>query len=140
MASVIQNNFRVRKSFAKLKKVIDIPNLIDIQKRSYDKFLQIDIPTDKREDIGLQGVFKSVFPIKDFSETSSLEFVSYNLEKPKYDVDECRARGSDQGRDPPRRVGCERGDRRPVDPRRQRAGGLLRRDPAHDRLGHVHHQ
>ena len=93
MASVIQNNFRVRKSFAKLKKVIDIPNLIDIQKRSYDKFLQIKIPHEKREDIGLQGVFKSVFPIKDFSETSSLEFVSYNLEKPKYDVDECRARG-----------------------------------------------
>jgi len=93
MASVIQNNFRVRKSFAKLSKVIDIPNLIDIQKRSYDKFLQIDIPPDQREEVGLQGVFKSVFPIKDFSETSSLEFVSYNLEKPKYDVDECRARG-----------------------------------------------
>ncbi len=93
MASVIQNNFRVRKSFAKLKKVIDIPNLIDIQKRSYDKFLQLDIPSDDREEIGLQAVFKSVFPIKDFSETSSLEFVSYNLERPKYDVDECRARG-----------------------------------------------
>ncbi len=93
MASLIQKNFRARKSFAKLGHVIDIPNLIDIQKRSYDKFLQIDIPIEKREDIGLQGVFKSVFPIKDFSETSSLEFVSYNLEKPKYDVDECRARG-----------------------------------------------
>src|SRR5512143_2657346 len=93
MASLIQKNFRARKSFAKLKQVIEIPNLIDIQKRSYDKFLQIDIPIEKREDIGLQGVFKSVFPIKDFSETSSLEFVSYNLEKPKYDVDECRQRG-----------------------------------------------
>ncbi|MBT8491857.1 MAG: DNA-directed RNA polymerase subunit beta [Deltaproteobacteria bacterium] len=93
MASVIQDNFRVRKSFAKLDKVIDIPNLIDIQKRSYDKFLQIHIKADERQDIGLQGVFKSVFPIKDFSETSSLEFVSYNLERPKYDVGECRARG-----------------------------------------------
>src|SRR5690348_17472321 len=93
MASAIQNNFRVRKNFAKLKQVIEIPNLIDIQKRSYDKFLQIDTPLEKREDVGLQGVFKSVFPIKDFSETSSLEFVSYNLEKPKYDVDECRQRG-----------------------------------------------
>src|SRR3954454_3838869 len=93
MASLIQKNFRARKTFAKLKQVIEIPNLIDIQKRSYDKFLQIDIPIEKREDIGLQGVFKSVFPIKDFSETSSLEFVSYNLERPKYDVDECRARG-----------------------------------------------
>jgi DNA-directed RNA polymerase subunit beta len=93
MASAIQRNFRARKSFAKLKQVIEIPNLIDIQKRSYDKFLQIDIPHEKREDIGLQGVFKSVFPIKDFSKTSELAFVSYNLEKPKYDVDECRARG-----------------------------------------------
>src|SRR6187399_576566 len=93
MATLIQNNFRVRKSFAKLPKVIDIPNLIDIQKRSYDKFLQTDIAHEQREDVGLQGVFKSVFPIKDFSETSSLEFVSYNLEKPKYDVEECRARG-----------------------------------------------
>src|SRR6266550_1149479 len=93
MASVIQNNFRVRKNYAKITKIIDIPNLIDIQKQSYEKFLQKDIPIDKREDVGLQGVFKSVFPIKDFSETSSLEFVSYTLDKPKYDVDECRQRG-----------------------------------------------
>ncbi len=93
MATVIQGNFRVRKNFAKITKIIDIPNLIDIQKQSYEKFLQKDIPLDQREDVGLQGVFKSVFPIKDFSETSSLEFVSYNLEKPKYDVDECRQRG-----------------------------------------------
>src|SRR6516165_8324128 len=93
MASVIQNNFRVRKNYAKITKIIDIPNLIDIQKQSYEKFLQKDIPADQREDVGLQGVFKSVFPIKDFSETSSLEFVSYNLDKPKYDVDECRQRG-----------------------------------------------
>jgi DNA-directed RNA polymerase subunit beta len=61
MASLIQKNFRARKTFAKLKQVIEIPNLIDIQKRSYDKFLQIDIPIEKREDMGLQGVFKSVF-------------------------------------------------------------------------------
>src|SRR6266446_3162087 len=93
MASVIQNNFRVRKNYAKINKIIDIPNLIDIQKQSYEKFLQKDVPQDQREDVGLQGVFKSVFPIKDFSETSSLEFVSYNLDKPKYDVDECRQRG-----------------------------------------------
>src|SRR3954452_14753488 len=93
MASVIQNNCRVRKNYAKINKIIDIPNLIDIQKQSYEKFLQKDVPQDQREDVGLQGVFKSVFPIKDFSETSSLEFVSYNLDKPKYDVDECRQRG-----------------------------------------------
>jgi DNA-directed RNA polymerase subunit beta len=93
MPQVIQNNFRVRKHFGKLKKIIEVPNLIDIQKRSYDKFLQREVPTDEREDIGLQAVFKSVFPIKDFGETSSLEFVSYALDRPKYDEDECRARG-----------------------------------------------
>ncbi len=83
MPQVIQNNFRVRKHFGKLKKIIEVPNLIDIQKRSYDKFLQREIPVDEREDIGLQAVFKSVFPIKDFGETSSLEFVSYALDRPK---------------------------------------------------------
>jgi DNA-directed RNA polymerase subunit beta len=93
MVSQIQNNFRARRSFAKIRKIIDIPNLIEIQKQSYDKFLQIDVPNEQRADIGLQGVFKSVFPIKDFSETSSIEFVSYTLDKPKYDVDECRQRG-----------------------------------------------
>src|SRR5687768_10771360 len=93
MAAQIQKNFRARKSFAKISKIIDIPNLIDIQKQSYEKFLQKDTPIEKREDVGLQGVFKSVFPIKDFSETSSIEFVSYTLDKPKYDVDECRQRG-----------------------------------------------
>jgi DNA-directed RNA polymerase subunit beta len=93
MASQIQKNFRARESFAKIAKIIDIPNLIDIQKQSYEKFLQKDVSTERREDVGLQGVFKSVFPIKDFSETSSIEFVSYALDKPKYDVDECRQRG-----------------------------------------------
>src|SRR5467141_1664863 len=93
MATTIQNNFRIRKNFAKIQKIIDIPNLIDIQKHSYDKFLQFDKGPEQREDTGLQGVFKSVFPIKDFNETSSLEFVSYHLEKPKYDVDECHQRG-----------------------------------------------
>ena len=93
MGPVIQNNFRVRKHYGRIKKIIDIPNLIAIQMRSYGKFLQQDVPPDKREDVGLQGVFKSVFPIKDFSETASLEFVKYNLERPKYDVDECRQRG-----------------------------------------------
>ena len=93
MAPTIQNNFRARKNFGKIQKVADIPNLIAIQKSSYDKFLQADVPPEKRDDTGLQGVFKSVFPIKDFNETSSLEFVSYHLEKPKYDVDECHQRG-----------------------------------------------
>src|SRR5258705_10315844 len=93
MATTIQNNFRIRKNFAKIQKIIDIPNLIDIQKHSHDKFLQADKGPEQREDTGLQGVFKSVFPIKEFNETSSLEFVSYHLEKPKYEVDECHQRG-----------------------------------------------
>ena len=93
MATAIQGNFRVRKNYSRIPKIIDIPNLIDIQKRSYEKFLQKDLAHEQREEVGLQGVFGSVFPIKDFAETSSLEFVSYNLEKPKYDVDECRQRG-----------------------------------------------
>jgi len=93
MPSMIQSNFRVRKHYGKITKIIDIPNLIDIQKTSYDKFLQSIVAPGEREDIGLQGVFKSVFPIRDFNGTSELVFVGYNLEKPKYDVDECRQRG-----------------------------------------------
>jgi DNA-directed RNA polymerase subunit beta len=93
MASVIQSNFRIRKHLGRVRKVIDVPNLIDIQKTSYDKFLQSNIPQNDRAEIGLQAVFRSVFPIKDFNGTSELVFVSYNLEKPKYDVEECRQRG-----------------------------------------------
>ena len=93
MGRVIQNNFRVRKHYGKINKIIDIPNLIDIQKRSYEAFLQRDVSPSERADRGLQGVFNSVFPIKDFSERASLEFISYNLERPKYDEDECRQRG-----------------------------------------------
>jgi DNA-directed RNA polymerase subunit beta len=93
MASTIQTNFRIRNSFAKISQIIGIPNLIDIQKRSYEKFLQANIPPNRREEIGLQGVFRSVFPIRDFNGTSELVFVGYTLERPKYDVDECVQRG-----------------------------------------------
>jgi DNA-directed RNA polymerase subunit beta len=93
MASQIQDNFRVRKSFAKIHSLIDIPNLIDIQKRSYDKFLQLSAEPMAREDVGLQAVFKRVFPIKDFNDTASLDFVKYEIDAPKYDVDECHQRG-----------------------------------------------
>src|SRR6266550_2467684 len=93
MASVIQSNFRVRKNLGRVKQIIEVPNLIDIQKSSYDKFLQTNVPPNTRQEVGLQAVFRSVFPIKDFKGTSELVFVSYNLEKPKYDVDECRQRG-----------------------------------------------
>src|SRR6202046_1431350 len=93
MASVIQSHFRIRKHLGRVRKVIDVPNLIDIQKTSYDKFLQSNVPQNDRAEVGLQAVFRSVFPIKDFNGTSELVFVSYNLEKPKYDVEECRQRG-----------------------------------------------
>ncbi len=91
--SQVTSNLRVRRSFGKIKKIIDIPNLIEIQKRSYDEFLQHGVPADQRQEVGLQAVFKSVFPIKDFNETASLEFVSYELGEPKYDVEECHQRG-----------------------------------------------
>src|SRR5881392_2519659 len=93
MANAIQSNFRVRKNLGRVRRVIEVPNLIDIQKSSYDKFLQSTVPQNDRQETGLQAVFRSVFPIKDFNGTSELVFVSYNLEKPKYDVDECRQRG-----------------------------------------------
>ena len=89
----VMHNHRMRKDFSSIKKIIDIPNLIDIQKKSYEQFLQQDISPEERENIGLQGVFKSVFPIKDFVESSSLEFVRYIIGEPKYDVEECREKG-----------------------------------------------
>ena len=93
MAYSIANNPLLRKNFAKIKKIIDIPNLIDIQKNSYKRFLQLDLPVEARKNSGLESVFRSVFPIKDFSEVSSLEYVSYSLGTPKYDVEECHQRG-----------------------------------------------
>jgi DNA-directed RNA polymerase subunit beta len=91
--SQVTSSLRLRRSFGKIKKIIDIPNLIEIQKRSYEDFLQSGVAGDQRTDTGLQAVFKSVFPIKDFNETASLEFVSYELGEPKYDVEECHQRG-----------------------------------------------
>jgi DNA-directed RNA polymerase subunit beta len=93
MASKVQSNFRHRTNLGRVEPIVEIPNLIDIQKSSYDKFLQTDLPPRERKEIGLEAVFRSVFPIKDFDGTSELVYVSYNLEKPKYDVDECRQRG-----------------------------------------------
>ncbi len=90
---VVQSNFRYRRSLGRVRQIVEVPNLIDIQKSSYDKFLQKDVPPRDRNEIGLEAVFKSVFPIKDFDGTSELVYVSYNLERPKYDVDECRQRG-----------------------------------------------
>ncbi len=84
---------RVRKFFGKIREVAEMPNLIEVQKASYDQFLLVKEPAGGRPDEGLQAVFKSVFPISDFSNTAMLEFVHYEFEAPKYDVDECRQRG-----------------------------------------------
>src|SRR3954453_19713259 len=93
MASLFSENRRIRKDFSKISTPVEIPNLIELQRKSYEKFLQADVPPAKRETSGLQAVFKSVFPIEDFNRTASLEFESYVLERPKYDVGECRQRG-----------------------------------------------
>ena len=84
---------RIRKSFGRIAEVAAMPNLIEVQKSSYDKFLQADIPEAERGDSGMNGVFQSVFPIKDFAETAELHYVKFNLEDPKYDVEECQQRG-----------------------------------------------
>src|ERR1700741_2427272 len=93
MAQTFIGRKRVRKFFGKIEEVAEMPNLIEVQKASYDRFLLVQEPVGGRPDEGLQAVFKSVFPISDFSNTSQLEFVKYELEAPKYDVDECRQRG-----------------------------------------------
>ena len=93
MAQTFTGRKRVRKVFGHVKEVGEMPNLIEVQKASYDQFLIMEAPKGGRANEGLQSVFKSVFPISDFAQTAQLEFVKYEYEPPKYDVDECRQRG-----------------------------------------------
>ncbi|MFK7825012.1 MAG: DNA-directed RNA polymerase subunit beta [Oligoflexales bacterium] len=93
MTSLDASFTRPRKSYQKVTPAIDHPYLIEIQKTSYGQFLQDQVDSEKRKQVGLQAVFNSVFPISDFSETASVEFVSYSFEQPKYTVGECRQRG-----------------------------------------------
>ena len=90
-------NHNIRKSFGKIPDLVDMPNLLEIQKNSYELFLQKDVKPEDREDIGLQAVFNKVFPITDFSGVAELRFVKYELEEPKYDVEECIQRGGTYG-------------------------------------------
>ncbi len=83
---------RFRKYFGHMVEVAKMPNLIEVQRTSYDQFLQVDKPEGGRLDQGLEAVFASVFPINDFSESSLLEYVDYHFEDPKYDVEECQQR------------------------------------------------
>ena len=93
MAKSFTGRKRVRKSFGRIPEVTRMPNLIEVQRSSYDHFLQMDVPPERRSNVGLQEVFRSVFPIKDFSDRAVLDFVRYELEQPKYDVEECQQRG-----------------------------------------------
>ncbi len=92
-AQTVASRKRVRKFFGKIAEVAEMPNLIEVQKESYDQFLQVKEPAGGRASEGLQAVFKSVFPISDFTGQAMLEFVRYEFEPPKYDVDECQQRG-----------------------------------------------
>ncbi|MEK9882030.1 MAG: DNA-directed RNA polymerase subunit beta [Alphaproteobacteria bacterium] len=91
--STLDSRRRVRRSFGQLAEVTPMPNLIDVQRSSYDTFLQMGISRADREEHGLQETFNSIFPIEDFAGRAKLEFVSYDLETPKYDVEECQQRG-----------------------------------------------
>jgi len=93
MTQAFTGRRRVRRFFGSIQEVAEMPNLIEVQKASYDQFLLVQEPEGGRPDEGLQAVFKSVFPISDFSNTALLEFVRYDFDPPKYDVDECRQRG-----------------------------------------------
>ena len=97
MPDVFNFGKRERLSFAKSPEIMNLPDLIEIQKLSYHEFLQADVDEDERKDEGIQAVFNEIFPITDFSETSSLEFVSYSLGSPKYDINECQYRGFTYG-------------------------------------------
>ncbi|MDP7353614.1 MAG: DNA-directed RNA polymerase subunit beta [Desulfobacterales bacterium] len=92
LESPLANN-RLRKNFGKKRKIVEIPDLIGVQRESFKRFLQMDILPEKRQDNGLQAVFKSVFPIKDFTGSASLEFVSYRFAEVKHSVEECAHRG-----------------------------------------------
>ncbi len=92
MAETFTGRKRVRKKFGNIVEVAEMPNLIEVQKRSYDDFLMVKEPKGGRSEVGLEAVFRSVFPISDFQERATLEFVRYEFEPPKFDVEECQQR------------------------------------------------
>src|SRR3989449_9748894 len=92
MAGTIQCGRRSRKDFGKIPSIVEIPNLIEVQKRSYETFLQKDVSADRREEIGLQAGFKPVFPIAGYKDNALPEFDSYHFREPKYTVAECHDR------------------------------------------------
>ena len=145
MAKSFTGRKRVRKSFGRIPEVTRMPNLIEVQRSSYDHFLQMDVPPERRSNVGLQEVFRSVFPIKDFSDRAVLEFVALRAgaaeirrrRVPTARHDLCRAA---EGHAAPDRLRRRRGNRPAVDPRHQGAGRLHGRHAADDRQRHLHHQ
>ncbi|MBI2058674.1 MAG: DNA-directed RNA polymerase subunit beta [Nitrospirae bacterium] len=93
MSSALKGR-RYRRSFGRIKPLVDIPDLIEIQRKSYADFLQAATEPEKRRNVGLQKAFKSIFPIENYERTASIEFVKYKLLEPKYDIDECRIKGA----------------------------------------------
>ncbi|MHB8784407.1 MAG: DNA-directed RNA polymerase subunit beta, partial [Desulfobacteria bacterium] len=93
MAYLDYRNRIKRVDFSKNEKVQEIPNLIQVQQESYAEFLQADVPPEKRRDVGLQTVFKGIFPITDYNGRASLEFLSYAIGELKWSEEECRERG-----------------------------------------------
>ena len=87
------NSKKIRKSFGKIPLVTSLPNLIEVQKRSFDNFLQLKTKPENLLSSGLHAVFKSVFPINDYTERATVDYVNYQIGIPKYDVDECSQRG-----------------------------------------------
>ncbi len=146
MAQTLPSRKRIRKQFGSIGEVAEMPNLIEVQKASYDDFLMVkEPPGGRHDDFGLQSVFKGVFPISDFAGKSTLEFVRYDFEAPKFDVDECMQRDmtylrAAQGQAAPHRVRCERGDGLEVDQGREGAGRLHGRHAPDDVERHVRHQ
>ncbi len=89
MAQSFTGKKRIRKSFGRIPEAVQMPNLIEVQRSSYEQFLQRETRAGDRREEGIEAVFRSVFPIKDFNERAVLEYVSYEFEEPKYDVEEC---------------------------------------------------
>ena len=145
MAERFTGRKRIRRKFGSIAEVAEMPNLIEVQKSSYDDFLIVKEPPGGRPDQGLQAVFRSVFPISDFSGRSTLEFVRYEFEPPKFDVDECQQR--DMTYAAPLKVklrlivfDVNEETRLQVHQGREGAGRLHGRHALHDAERHVHRQ
>ena len=93
MPHTIQVGKNQRRSYAKIPEVLELPDLVEVQKRSYEEFLQRDVPAGERVNVGLEAAFREMLHITDFSETASISYISYDLGKPKYDIVECQERG-----------------------------------------------